>query len=1099
MVPLEISWRLDRSEMDGAGVPLISIIIPCYNQAHFLCEAIESALGQSYANFEIVVVDDGSTDNSEEVGGQYSGVHCIRQDHQGLAAARNTGLRHCRGEYLVFLDADDRLLPEALKVGVEVLKMHPDCAFVAGHYRVIEANGGLREMPPHRVAGEHYAELLRRNYIAMHATVMYRREVFASVGSFNTSLRACEDYELYLRIARQWPIHCHAQVVAEYRQHGGNMTQNPALMLECALTVLRSQWPQVQGNPRHEEAYRAGMRFWQGYYGAQSAGQKDQLAVLEVLNVTLCEMPTEQLLGRNLEVPQIGNQSAGQVLELAGWVVGRCAPPVAIEVIAGGRLLRREAIDVRRVDVAAHYPEVVGAEKSGFHTWVAIAGIGDQDLLVQAVLRDHIRLPLARVHARRRWHAARDGSATPLVSVIIPCYNQGYFLADAIKSVLAQSYAHFEIVVVDDGSTDNTSEVAASYPGVRCVRQDNQGLAPARNTGLRQSRGEYVVFLDADDRLLPDALEVGLAACEAHPDCALVAGYYRLSGVEGGLLEELPQYPVTGHHYAELLRRNFIRVPATVMYRRAVFASIGDFDSAVSPCADYDIYLRIARQFPIYCHEHIVAEYRQHAANMTRNPALMLKSVLHVLQSQWKEVRRNEADKKAYQIGRRAWQDYYGEQLVTNVRDKFKDHQWQQALCGIITLVCHFPRGVASLLFPQPFYTRRVEEILRSALPSNAKIIVVGDNHRKLLKLHGFQVSELPFSENRDKPDPNPAYTTEVIRRLENLRAQGGEFLLVPHTAFWWLQQYRELPMHLEVHYRRVWSDQRCIIYQLSELKPGQPLTGLQDLLVCPACKGELHFSTRMIRCTSCKSEFRQFRNDCINLLPEHCLANEPTRWNDRQQEMETWYQDLMANPQQAHDCFVHDYAPFAPILATLSGKILDLGGGIGLVRHYLSPGTEYVVIDPSLSWLGTEWLSLADRFPCLRTQPSFVRGVGECLPFPAQTFDAVLACWSLNHARNPQEVFREVCHVLRSGGRFLIILEDMPADKIALDQALHLSDITPEREHPGSAQTFTCCNDSDAPLQSDHIRILESDIEVLDLRKFRGRTTILDWAIPRV
>ena len=158
-------------------------------------------------------------------------------------------------------------------------------------------------------------------------------------------------------------------------------------------------------------------------------------------------------------------------------------------------MLRREAIDVRRADVAAHYPEVVGAEKSGFHTWVAIAGIGDQDLLVQAVLRDHIRLPLARVHARRRWHAATDGSATPLVSVIIPCYNQAHFLADAIKSVLAQSYAHFEIVVVDDGSTDNTSEVAASYPGVRCVRQEQPGAGSSSQHGIAaESRGIRSIF-----------------------------------------------------------------------------------------------------------------------------------------------------------------------------------------------------------------------------------------------------------------------------------------------------------------------------------------------------------------------------------------------------------------------------------------------------------------------------------------------------------------------------------------------------------------------------------------------------------------------------
>src|ERR687890_1245755 len=102
-----------------------------------------------------------------------------------------------------------------------------------------------------------------------------------------------------------------------------------------------------------------------------------------------------------------------------------------------------------------------------------------------------------------------------LVSVVIPCYNQAHFLGEAIESVLAQSYKDFEIIVVDDGSPDNTSEVAARYPGVRCVRQENQGLAGARNTGIRESKGEYLVFLDADDRLLAEALEVGVKNLEA--------------------------------------------------------------------------------------------------------------------------------------------------------------------------------------------------------------------------------------------------------------------------------------------------------------------------------------------------------------------------------------------------------------------------------------------------------------------------------------------------------------------------------------------------------------------------------------------------------
>src|SRR4051794_12323832 len=112
----------------------------------------------------------------------------------------------------------------------------------------------------------------------------------------------------------------------------------------------------------------------------------------------------------------------------------------------------------------------------------------------------------------------------PTVSVVIPCFNQGRFLPDALESVLAQTFPAAEIVVVDDGSTDETAAAARRYPNVRCIRQRNRGLASARNTGLMHTAGECVVFLDADVRLRPEAVEIGVRELQAHPECALVWG-----------------------------------------------------------------------------------------------------------------------------------------------------------------------------------------------------------------------------------------------------------------------------------------------------------------------------------------------------------------------------------------------------------------------------------------------------------------------------------------------------------------------------------------------------------------------------------------------
>jgi glycosyltransferase involved in cell wall biosynthesis len=259
----------DEGEKRRLGKALVSVIIPCYNQAHFLGEAIASVLVQSYPYFEVVVVDDGSTDHTSEVAARYSGVRYVRQSNQGLSAARNAGLRRSQGGYVVFLDADDRLLPGALEVGVQCLEAHLGCLFVSGRYRNIASDGSIsRNQPlPLTIGTDPYAALLQENYIGMHATVMYRRAAFEFVGGFDPSLRACEDYDLYLRIAKNFPTHHHGVTVAEYRHHGANMSRNPALMLRTAIAVLRAQQLYVKSNKLYKEAYKTGMKFWKQHFG----------------------------------------------------------------------------------------------------------------------------------------------------------------------------------------------------------------------------------------------------------------------------------------------------------------------------------------------------------------------------------------------------------------------------------------------------------------------------------------------------------------------------------------------------------------------------------------------------------------------------------------------------------------------------------------------------------------------------------------------------------------------------------------------------------------------------------------------------------------
>ena len=287
---------------------------------------------------------------------------------------------------------------------------------------------------------------------------------------------------------------------------------------------------------------------------------------------------------------------------------------------------------------------------------------------------------------------------TPLVSIVIPCYNHGAFLREALASIGTPATAT-EIVVVDDGSTDNTADVVATFEASTsntfwCVRQQNAGLAAARNRGLRESRGQFIVFLDADDRLAPGAVDLGAATLDAHPECAFVFGRCKMMDREGNLLETSIQPRIVRDHYRELLRRNYIWMPGMVMFRREALERIGGFNHAVNASADYEMYLHIARHYPVYDHGQVVAHYRKHDANMSGNAARMLRETLSVMSSQRPFLEGDEASLIAYHEGWRNWQDFYGDQLTHEIRAAAREHRWLEAVSKASVLGFYHPRGL---------------------------------------------------------------------------------------------------------------------------------------------------------------------------------------------------------------------------------------------------------------------------------------------------------------------------------------------------------------------------------------------------------------------
>jgi glycosyltransferase involved in cell wall biosynthesis len=296
--------------------------------------------------------------------------------------------------------------------------------------------------------------------------------------------------------------------------------------------------------------------------------------------------------------------------------------------------------------------------------------------------------------------AEQQASSTqqlPPVAVVIPCFDQAHFLGEAIESVLAQTHPADELVVVDDGSHDNSFEVAGRYPQVRRLRQENRGVAAARNRGLASCERECVVFLDADDRLLPHALHLGAGALAARPQIALVTGACRDIDDGGAVLAHTRRQPlVSQDHYRRLLEECFIWSGSAIVYRRSALEAVGGFDESLRAADDYDLYLRIARRLPIHCHEVVVTEYRRHGTNATRDPAVVLCSQLEVLRRQAGLVR-GRGERRARRVGMRHTRRQHGRALAEQIPREWRRRHRRRALRDLATLARRDPRSLTSM------------------------------------------------------------------------------------------------------------------------------------------------------------------------------------------------------------------------------------------------------------------------------------------------------------------------------------------------------------------------------------------------------------------
>ena len=294
-------------------------------------------------------------------------------------------------------------------------------------------------------------------------------------------------------------------------------------------------------------------------------------------------------------------------------------------------------------------------------------------------------------------------SSQPRVSVIIPAFitspRHAALLDETLQTVANQTVPPFEVIVVDDGSPVGAAS-AITAPFTTILKQANAGCAVARNTGIRASGGDFFIFLDADDHLLPGAIAAGLRAFDEHPESGFVVGPREEMTYEGGPVPwSVPVAPRETRLYQRLLGFDwYIIPPSSVMFRRQAVEAVGGFRDPWG-ADDLDFYLEVARRYPGWCYDGpAVTRYRRYSTSSSRDGERMLRSIRMVYARQSPFVQGDPAGEAAFRRGLDRLEQIFRECLVENVEDRVRMREWRRAIRSAALLAREAPRRLPTAL-----------------------------------------------------------------------------------------------------------------------------------------------------------------------------------------------------------------------------------------------------------------------------------------------------------------------------------------------------------------------------------------------------------------
>ena len=589
---------------------------------------------------EVFAVDDASGEASRNTGYRYSADARIRILRHGSAAgaavARNHAAAEAKGDFLAFLDDDDEWLPG--KLFQQVIAVRETGAGVGTCAFAEVAADGTAYVAGTVDLGQELPTrtLLRGNVLGLSATVV-RRTIFQAVGGFDEWLPRLQDWDLWIRLSKRTSFVHLPHVLARVHLSPNSISRDAAALRRAALTLSEKYAPPLRG--------------------VRGASPGDQLTSAEFGDMLLS---LARLLLRAGETAN-GRQLATRALRAPTRRPRHLLAASAMAAFPSNYTLLSQHL-TRRAQRAAR----IDTE----------AGQCDWRDLASSTLIDH------------------------LVSVVIPTYQDREWIVEAVSSALSQTYPHIEVIVVDDGSTDGTAGLLQERFGgdIRLIRQNNGGLAAARNAGLRAARGEWIQFLDADDRLDPNKVAAQMAALAEHPQFDIAYCEYSFTPAPPARARwGVPTGPAkrSGDLLDALCRGNFIAVHAALMSKRAALEA-GGFARELGGAEDYDLWLRMAARGHRFLHtpgSHVL--YGARPGSLASDEVRQIRWTIRVLDRAYAIIpAHRRAALQALRTHRRRLTDYLVFCLIRRAVRKAARFRVSAALVDLVRALGTDPAGI---------------------------------------------------------------------------------------------------------------------------------------------------------------------------------------------------------------------------------------------------------------------------------------------------------------------------------------------------------------------------------------------------------------------